>query len=229
MPDVTFLAALIAGLLSFLSPCILPLVPAYLANMVGASILSSNLARGYVFFHTLTFISGFSLVLVGLGACFGLLGTMIPLELLRYVAGGILIAFGLFLIVAVKLPWLNYERRLDLTKSAGTGYLRSLLIGATFALGWTPCVGPILGGILTLAWNSQTAWQGTYLLAAYCLGLGVPFIVISLTLGRISRYLKWLSRHAFATAIAAATLLITLGVLILTGYLERLTAIYIVR
>jgi cytochrome c-type biogenesis protein len=227
MPDVTLLAAVVAGVLSFLTPCILPLVPAYLANIVGVSILSSNPPRGYVLLHTLTFISGFSLVLVGLGACFGVLGARVPLQLLRYAAGGILIAFGLFLVAAARLPWLNYEQRLDFTKSARTGYLRSLFIGASFALGWTPCIGPILGGILTLAWNSQTAWQGTYLLAAYCLGLGVPFILIGLMLGKVSPHLRWLSRHAFATSVAAAALLVSLGVLILTGHLESLTAIHI--
>jgi len=120
------------------------------------------------------------------------------------------------------VPWLNYEKRLDFGRAKGTGYLRSLLIGVIFSLGWIPCVGPILGGILALAASSQTAWRGAYLLLAYCLGLGLPFIAVGLTLGTASRYLRWLSHHTFVISIVAAVLLISLGILMLTGYLEYL-------
>jgi len=141
------------------------------------------------------------------------------------VGGALLITFGIFLIAATKVPWLNYEKRLDFARAKGTGYLRSLLIGVIFSLGWIPCVGPILGGILTLAANSQTAWQGVYLLLAYCLGLGLPFIAVGLALGAASRYIRWLSRHAFVTSIVAAVLLISVGILMLTGYLEYLSGL----
>jgi len=138
------------------------------------------------------------------------------------VAGALLIAFGIFLVAAMKIPSLNYEKRLDFGSAKGTGYLRSLLIGVIFSLGWIPCVGPILGGILALAAKSQTAWQGVYLLLGYCLGLGLPFIAVGLALGAASRYLRWLSRHGFVTSIVAAVLLISMGILMLTGYLEYL-------
>jgi cytochrome c-type biogenesis protein len=144
---------------------------------------------------------------------------------LEKVAGALLIAFGIFLIAATKVPWLNYEKRLDFGKAKGTGYLRSLLIGVIFSLGWIPCVGPILGGILALAASSQTVWQGVYLLLAYCLGLGLPFIAVSLLLGAASRYLRWFNRHAFVTSIVAAVLLISVGILMLTGYLRYLSAL----
>jgi cytochrome c-type biogenesis protein len=223
MSGVTFLTAFVAGILSFLSPCVLPLVPVYLANIAGASALTPDLAdRRRIVLHTISFIVGFSLVFIALGASLGLLGAMAPLELLYKVAGALLIVFGIFLVVSAKVPWLNYEKRLSFTGARGTGYLRSLLIGAVFSLGWTPCVGPILGSILALAASSQTVWQGVCLLLAYCLGLGLPFIAVSLALGAASRYIRWLSGHAFLTSIVAAVLLVTIGVLMLTGYLEYL-------
>ena len=223
MPSITFLTAFVAGILSFLSPCILPLVPVYLANIAGASVLTPDLAdRRHIFFHTISFIVGFSLVFTALGASVGLLGARVPQGVLDKVAGALLITFGIYLIAATKVPWLNYEKRLDFSKAKGTGYLRSLLIGVIFSLGWIPCVGPILGGILTIAADSQKAWQGVYLLLTYCLGLGLPFIAVGLAWGSASRYLRWLSRHAFVTSIVAAVLLISVGILMLTGYLRYL-------
>jgi cytochrome c-type biogenesis protein len=226
VPSITFLTALGAGVLSFLSPCILPLVPVYLANIAGASVLTPDLAdRRPVLFHTISFIVGFSLVFIALGASLGLLGAAVPQQVLEKVGGTLLITFGIFLVAATKVPWLNYEKRLDFGKAKGAGYLRSLLIGVIFSLGWIPCVGPILGGILTLAASSQTVWQGVYLLLAYCVGLGLPFIAVGLALGAASRYIRWLSRHAFVTSIVAAVLLIGVGVLMLTGYLEYLSGL----
>lgn len=224
MPSITFLTALGAGVLSFLSPCILPLVPVYLANIAGSSVLTPDLVdRRPVLFHTISFIVGFSLVFVALGASLGLLGAVVPQEVLEKVGGALLITFGIFLVAATKVPWLNYEKRLDFGKAKGAGYVRSLLIGVVFSLGWIPCVGPILGGILTLAASSQTVWQGVYLLLAYCVGLGLPFIAVGLALGAASRYIRWLSRHALVTSIVAAVLLIGVGILMLTGYLEYLS------
>jgi cytochrome c-type biogenesis protein len=204
----------------------LPLVPVYLANIAGSSVLAPDLAdRRHVLLQTISFIVGFSLVFTVLGASLGLLGAAAPQEVLEKVAGGLLIAFGIFLIAATKVPWLNYEKRLDFARVKGTGYLRSLLIGVIFSLGWIPCVGPILGGILALAASSQTAWQGVYLLLAYCLGLGLPFVVVGLALGAASPAIRWLSRHAFVTSVVAAVLLITVGILMLTGYLEYLSGL----
>jgi len=218
MPNLTLLVACGAGILSFLSPCVLPLVPVYLATIAGTSVLSPNPPnRRYIMLHTLSFIAGFSLVFILLGASMGLLGAMIPTSLLNSIAGILLILFGIFLVAATKLPWLNYEKRLSFNQAKGSGYIRSLSIGAIFSLGWIPCVGPVLGGILALASTSQTVWQGIYLLVAYCLGLGIPFLIVSLAIGTISPHLKWLSRHALVTSVVSAGLLITVGILILTG------------
>jgi len=224
MPSITFPVALVAGLLSFLSPCVLPLVPVYIANIAGSSVLTANPpSRRYIFLHTLSFVAGFSLVFTILGASMGLLGAMIPVGPLNNIAGTLLILFGLFLIAATKVPWLNYEKRLLPNRARGTGYLRSLSIGAIFSLAWIPCVGPVLAAILALAASSQTAWHGVYLLLAYSLGLGLPFIAVGLALGALSPYLRWLNRHAYITSIVSAALLIAIGILILTGKLGYLS------
>jgi cytochrome c-type biogenesis protein len=226
MSNVTFTVALVAGVLSFLSPCVLPLVPVYLANIAGMSVLSSEPpGRRYIILHTISFIAGFSLVFTALGASLGLLGAMAPFGLLQNIAGALLITFGLFLLAATKLPWLNYEKRLNFAQAKGPGYLRSLSIGAIFSLGWTPCVGPVLGGILALAWSSQTVWQGILLLLAYCLGLGLPFLGVSLAIGAASRYLRWLSRHSFTASAVSAALLISIGILMLTGNLGYVSSL----
>lgn len=224
MSNVTFLMAFTGGILSFLSPCMLPLIPVYLANIAGASVLTPDLpARRHIFLHTISFIVGFSLVYITLGAFLGLLGAAAPQGVLEKASGALLIVFGIYVVAATKVPWLNYEKRLDFARAKGTGYLRSLLIGAIFSLALTPCTVPIVGSILTLAANSQAAWQGIYLLLAYCLGLGLPFIAVGLAWGSASRYIRWLSRHAFVTSIVAAVLLISIGILMLTGHLEYLS------
>ncbi|MGQ9546895.1 MAG: cytochrome c biogenesis CcdA family protein [Dehalococcoidia bacterium] len=226
MPDMTFLGAFAGGIVSFASPCVLPLVPAYLANIAGASVLTPDLAdRRHILLHTISFIIGFSLVYTPLGALLGILGGAAPLGVLEKVAGALLIVFGAFLIAATKVPWLNYEKRLNFTTVRASGYLRSLLIGVVFSLGWIPCTSPILGSIAAVAATSQTAWRGAYLLFAYCLGLGLPFIAVGLAWGSASHYIRWLNRHAFLVSIVAAVLLISIGILMLTGYLEYLSAL----
>jgi cytochrome c-type biogenesis protein len=221
--DITILGAFTGGIVSFASPCILPLVPLYLANIAGASVLTPDPpARRHILLHTISFVVGFSLVYTPLGALLGLLGAAVPQGVLEKVAGALLIAFGIFLIAVTKVPWLNYEKRLDFGKARGTGYLRSLLIGIIFSVGWIPCTSGILGIISTAAVRSQTAWRGAYLLLAYCLGLGLPFIAVGLAWGAVSRYLKWISRHYSVILIVAGVLLISVGILMLTGYLEYL-------
>ena len=226
MEQVSLLVAFGAGLLSFLSPCVLPLVPVYLATVCGPEILEpgAEKKRLPIFFHSLSFVVGFSLVFIILGASVGLLGFTLGVNtaLARYIAGGLLIAFGIFLLASLKIPWLNYERRLAPSTGATTGYLRSLIIGAIFSLAWTPCVGPVLGGILTLAWSSETAWQGASLLALYSLGLGIPFLIIGAAFDSIRPILQRIHRYSTWSYIISGLLLIAVGILILTGNLSWL-------
>jgi len=224
MENISLLVAFGAGVLSFLSPCVLPLVPVYLASLCGPEILEPKVSRTRipVFLHSLSFVVGFSVVFVILGVGAGLAGFAIGSHLIDKIAGGLLIAFGLFLIAALKLPWLNYERRLTPSLGKTTGYLRSFSIGAIFSLAWTPCIGPILGGILSLALSSKTAGSGAFLLAIYSLGLGLPFLVIGAAFQSITPLLKHIHRYSSTIYIVSGLLLIAVGVLILTGSLPLL-------
>jgi cytochrome c-type biogenesis protein len=223
MEHIPLLVAFTAGLVSFLSPCVLPLVPVYLASLCGPEILEpkANKGRIPIFFHSLSFVVGFSAVFILLGTSAGLAGFALSsnLALIRKISGGLLIAFGLFLLATLKIPWLNFEKRLTPSLSTTTSYLRSFLIGAIFSFAWTPCVGPILGSILTLALSSETAWQGTYLLGTYSLGLGLPFLIMGLAFDSITPLLKRIRRYSAAIYIVSGLLLIAVGISILTNSL----------
>jgi len=229
MPSIPIVAAFTAGVLSFLSPCVVPLVPVYLASLCGPDILEPKVSRSRlpVFLHSLSFVVGFSIIFVTLGAVAGLTGFAISpnLALLNKIAGSLLIVFGLFMLAALKLPWLNYEKRLTPSLGNTTGYLRSLLIGATFSVAWTACVGPLLGGILALALDSATAWRGAYLLAVYSLGLGLPFLIIGAAFDSIIPLLKRIYRYSNLIYIISGLLLIVIGVLILTNKLTWLSSL----
>ena len=228
MEEISFLVAFSAGLLSFLSPCVLPLVPVYLASLVGPEIFDDKATRKRmpIFLHSLSFVIGFSIVFTILGAGVGLAGFAISAHfvVIRQIAGSLLIVFGLFILAALKVPWLNFEKHLTLPRGITAGYLRSFLTGGIFCLAWTPCVGPILGGILTLAWSSEIAWQGAYLLAIYSLGLGLPFLIMGIAFDSIIPLLKRIRRYSTAIYIISGLLLIAVGILILTNRLVWLYA-----
>ena len=225
MGELSIGISFLAGVLSFLSPCVLPLALVYIINLTGASALTPEISRRRVTLHAVGFVAGFTLVFVGLGASMGLLGAVIPAALLHRIAGSVLILFGLWLLAARKIPRLNYAVRFQGSLGEGSGYLRSVGLGSAFALGWTPCVGPVLAGILVLASSSQTAWQGGGLLLVYSLGLGVPFIAIGLAMGSARPVIAWLSRRAGMISIVSGILLIVVGVGLLTGYLTRLVSL----
>jgi len=225
MDELSLGIAFVAGVLSFLSPCVLPLALVFIVNLAGASSLTEEVSRRRVTFHAISFVAGFSLVFAGLGASVGLIGAVIPIGLLYRIAGSVLVLFGLWLLAARKIPWLNYEMRFQGSFGKGSGYLRSVGLGAVFALAWTPCVGPVLGGVLALASSAQTAWRGVSLLLAYSLGLGVPFIGIGLAMGSAAPVISWLSRRANMISILSGILLIAVGIALLTGTLTRLISL----
>ena len=230
MNDISYIVAFTGGLLSFFSPCVLPLVPAYIANLAGITALDTQGRKKLwpTLLHSICFVLGFSAIFIGLGASVGLFGTAITANatLLRWMSGILVILFGVFLIATYKIPWLNYEKRVHISGARSPGYLRSLLLGAAFALGWTPCVGPILGTILALAWNSQQVWQGAALLTIYSLGMGIPFILIGLLWGAIMPLWKNINRHLGTISIVSGILLIIVGILILTGNMSMLMQIF---
>lgn len=228
MENVSIVVAFTAGLFSFLSPCVLPLVPVYLASLVGPELLDRQGAgrRLPTFLHSLSFVLGFSMIFTTMGAIAGLTGFAInpSLALLSKISGSFLIAFGLFLLAALKVPWLNYEKRLSPSLGSTTGYLRSFLIGASFSLAWTACVGPILGAILAIALNTATAWYGAYLLAIYSLGLGLPFLVIGLAFDSLAPVLRRIQRYTRIINVVGGLLLIVIGVLTLTNQIHWFSA-----
>ena len=229
MEDIPLVVAFGAGLASFLSSCVLPLVPLYFASLCGPEILDSKTAtsRMPIFLHSLSFVLGFSLVFTMMGALVGLAGIVINPNspLVQKLSGSLLIAFGLFMLAALKVPWLNFERRLSPSLGNTTGYLRSFLIGAVFPIAWIPCTSWILGGILMLAATSDTAWHGAYLLTIYSLGFGLPFLIIGTAFGFITPLLKRIQRYSQLMYIISGVLLITVGILILTGRLIWLSTI----
>jgi cytochrome c-type biogenesis protein len=230
---VSLLTAFTAGLLSFLSPCVLPLVPAYLSFLSGASI--QDLRSGAVsvslwspgFRRALGFVAGFSLVFVALGASATWLGRWLleRLPVLTNVAGVAVIIVGLHLTGLVRIPFLYRERRWQVqSQRAGVG--TAFLIGLAFAFGWTPCIGPILAGILAYAGAQETVGQGIRLLAIYSLGLAVPFLATALAVDRALGWLERFKRYLHAVEIASGLLLIAVGVLLLAGGFARLAGYF---
>jgi len=216
--QVTFGVAFVAGLASFLSPCVLPLVPIFLAQMVGQSVYqaeASTSKRMVTFLHALMFVGGFTLAFIALGATASTLGSFLRENqfLLRQIGGIALIIIGLHMTGMLKLPFLYWQKRFAYHPSRPS-YPASFVIGLVFAIGWTPCVGLILGPILALAANAATLRQGVLLLLIYSLGLGIPFLILGLGLDRFSKLLKWLKPHLGKIEIATGVIMIAMGVLI---------------
>jgi cytochrome c-type biogenesis protein len=225
MENVTIWAAFVAGLASFFTPCVLPLVPIYLANLAGPEIFEGGAeTRRPLFLHTLFFVLGMALVFTGSGALVGLAGVSISPSsaVVKYVSGGLLVVFGLFMLLASFIPALNFERRLSPRVGARTGYLRSFVIGAAFTVAWTPCLSATLGSVLTIAATSNTVGRGAFLLAVYSLGLAVPFLIVGAFFGALAPHIKKLGRFSFWIYLVSGALLLIAGILILAGKLSFL-------
>src|SRR5215472_878449 len=228
--QISFSVAFLAGLASFLSPCVLPLVPIYLAQLVGQSVLQSTggqqerPARLNTFLHALMFVCGFTLAFVALGATARTLGSFLRAYqlLLRHIGGIVLVIFGLHLTGILRLPIFYWQKRFSFRPSRPS-YPASLLIGVIFAIGWTPCVGLILGPILGMSANAATLQQGVILLLFYSLGLSLPFLLLGLGLDQISRVLKWLKPHLGKIEIGTGVLMIVVGVMIFFNMLLYLS------
>lgn len=217
------LVAFVAGLLSFLSPCVLPLVPSYIGFLTGMTLPELRSRRRVALVHALLFVSGFSIVFVLLGASATELGRALNYYQvwLQRVGGVLIILFGLLCLGWLSVPQLLSERRLQLERKP-VGFLGSLLVGMAFAAGWTPCIGPVLGGILGLAATSADVGRGMLLLMVYSAGLALPFLVAAVAvesfLGwfqRFRRFLPWVMR-------ISGVLLIIVGGLLLSGEFSRL-------
>jgi len=218
--------ALGAGVLTFVSPCILPLLPAYIGFMAGSAVsggTDTGSRGGHVLRQSLLFVTGFTVVFVTLGVSASVLGGVLDGfgDVLDRVAGVVLIVLGVLMSGVIKVPWLYADARIDLRKARQFGSSSSVVMGMAFAFGWSPCVGPILGAILMMAADSARASSGALLLALYSIGLGVPFVVVGLLLDRLSGLLAWLKRYSLAINRVAAVVLILVGLLIVAGWMDE--------
>jgi cytochrome c-type biogenesis protein len=227
--------AVVAGVVSFLSPCVLPLVPGYISMLSGSSMEELKAGPGAalvarIFRNSIAFVAGFSVVFVALGASATWVGSFLLARrsVFNIVAGVIIIIFGLHLTGLVKIPLLYRDARLN-TGAPRRGLAGSFVLGFAFAFGWTPCIGPILTGILALAATRDTVFQGMFLLAFYSAGLAVPFLLTSLGLSQFLKFYGRFRTHLQTVEVTSGVLLIAIGVLmafnkftVLSGYLSFL-------
>lgn len=234
--NVTLLAAFGAGILSFISPCVLPLIPGYLSYLSGLSLddmrgtttttggnvavaVAAPGARRQVIVASLAFIVGFTIVFVALGASASAIGryVMARLDILGRVAGAIVIIFGLHTMGVLRIEWLYQDKRVQTSQQRPESFIGAALVGMAFAFGWTPCLGPILAGILAVAAAQDTVSDGVRLLFAYSLGLGVPFFATALAINRFFTAFAKIRRHYHKVEVVSGALLVAIGVLIFTN------------
>jgi cytochrome c-type biogenesis protein len=235
MADVNIFVAFAAGIFSFLSPCVLPLIPSYLSFVSGVSLdeMRSDQAAGdvrsRVVLNSVAFIAGFSLVFVSLGASASFLGSFFLgyRDVIRILGGLFILLVGLYLIGVFKVAALERYLQFDL-KDKPAGYLGSVLVGITFAVAWTPCVGPILGAILALAGTSGEIGRGTLLLTTYAAGLALPFFLSAMAINSFFQFSRSFRRYIQAVHVTGGVLLIVVAVLLLTDYMTFLNA-YVLR
>jgi len=235
MTDLNALVALTAGIFSFLSPCVLPLIPSYLSFVSGVSLEEIQTAdatshvRRRVILNSLAFIVGFSLVFVSLGISASFLGSLFLnyRGVIRILGGAFITLVGLYLLGFFKISLLDRYLQFNL-RDKPAGYLGSLLVGITFAVAWTPCVGPILGAILALAGASADVARGAFLLFVYAAGLALPFFLSALALNSFLQFSRKFRRYIQAVHITAGVLLVVVGLLLLTDYMTVLN-IYALR
>jgi cytochrome c-type biogenesis protein len=222
--DVTHGGALVAGLLSFVSPCVLPLVPPYLCYIGGVSLdqltgdAPEGVARHRIALSAFTFVLGFSTVFVALGATASVIGRLIAsyLDVLAIVAGVIIIIMGLHFLGVFKIHLMHRQARMEV-RNHPAGPLGAYIVGLAFAIGWTPCIGPVLAAILAVAGSEQTVTRGAGLLAVYSLGLGLPFIAAGFFAGTFMHFMRHFRQHVGTVEKVMGGLLVVTGILFMTG------------
>ncbi len=219
--DLSFAIAFSAGLLSFLSPCVLPLIPSYLAFLLGDYSDQKKEDKSYSIIPALIFIAGFTIIFILLGLSATFLGRFLMKNqaILRKISGVIIIIFGLHISGIIKLKWLYYEKKLNITKRSNK-YVQSFILGVGLALAWTPCIGPILSSILILAGNSQNLMTGGFLLFIYSFGFALPFLITALAAKKILPTIKKMNRYLNYINMVSGALIIILGILIFTNSLN---------
>lgn len=235
MDNIGILTAFAFGFLSFISPCVLPIVPGYISFISGVSLNEiettgdKSKARRKIILNTLFFILGFSLIFILLGATATAIGKFLieNLPIFSQIAGVIIIIFGLHMAGVFKIKFLQYEKRIH-TQTKPLGFLGSFVVGLAFAFGWTPCIGPILGAILGIAAQKETVWQGIALLTSYSAGLGIPFLITGISISAFYNFFNKIKRYFKTIEIIGGVMLIIVGILMITGSLT-LIASYLTR
>jgi cytochrome c-type biogenesis protein len=235
MSDVNIFVAFAAGIFSFISPCVLPLIPSYLSFVSGVSLedmrheQTRKRVRGRIVLNSVAFILGFSLVFISLGISASFLGSLFLgyRNIIRIAGGLFILLVGLYLVGLFKIPGLERYLQFNL-KDKPAGYLGSVVVGITFAVAWTPCVGPILGAILALAGTSGEIGRGTLLLSTYAAGLALPFFLSAVAINSFFQFSQFFRRYIAAFHVAGGILLIIVGLLLLTDYMTMLN-IYALR
>ena len=240
MTNISLVVAFVAGVVSFASPCCLPLVPAYVTYMVGTTPAGATSARRVALQQALAFVLGFTVVFVALWASVGLVGYLLRdyVAVLRQVGGAALIVMGLHVAGLINIQALYRQATIPADRVMGTSrakdgtlllqqpkLARSALFGVVFAAGWTPCVGPILGGIIGLASLRSSVGQGAVLLVVYALGLGLPFVLVAVGATAVSRRLEWFRRHENVVSLVTGGMLIVVGFLMITNLLVKLPTV----
>lgn len=222
---VSFPAAFVAGLLSFFSPCVLPLIPAYFTFITGFSIEElteeyNSEIRKKVFLSTFLFVLGFSLVFILMGASASYLGGLMYTykKLIRVIGGILIIILGIHLTGLIRIPGLDFEKRVTLEKKP-LHFLGTLVIGMAFGAGWSPCIGPLLGSILIIAGSQETVWQGVILLGIYSAGLAIPFIIMSIFINFLLIFIKKASKVLKYVNVVAGVVLIVVGLILVSNKL----------
>jgi cytochrome c-type biogenesis protein len=226
MTDVSYPLAFLAGVISFLSPCVLPLVPSYISFITGVSFEDladpelGRQVRARTLVNSLVFILGFSVVFIALGASSSLIGELLfeYQDWLRIGGGILVIIFGLFISGIIKLDFLLKEKKFHF-RGRPAGYVGTFLIGIVFAAGWTPCIGPVLGSILLVASSQGSATYGVQLLTVYSLGLGLPFLVSAMAFNSFLSYSRTLQKHMKVIMVISGIILILFGIILLTNNL----------
>ena len=227
--DTSFWGAFVAGFFSFLSPCILPIIPPYLCFITGLSLdqiteksrTSSTVMK--IFFSALAFVMGFSVVFILLGASATLLGEKLSeyFDILKYPAGAIIILMGLHFLGIFRIGFLYKQAKIDVEKKPA-GLIGSFFVGLAFAFGWTPCVGPVLSTILFVAGAEESASQGAALLAAYSAGIGIPFLLAAVFASAFMSFMKKFAKHLSTVEKIMGVMLVITGILIMTGYMQEI-------
>lgn len=223
--NIPFGLAFLAGLASFLSPCVLCLVPAYLGYLGSRTVTAEGQVvenRWVTLTHGLAFVLGFSAVFIALGSAASAVGALLYdfQDVLTKIGGVVVILFGLHTLGILHIPFLDYDTRRQQVPDRRWGYLSSALMGVFFSAGWSPCVGPVLGAVLTLALNASGVNRGAALLAAYSLGLGIPFLFVAAGLGSVSEFLRRYNKYLRYVSQVTGIFLIILGVMLFTNSLS---------